>query len=113
MQIDARERPGDGGRDRVALADAGAAVVHHLLLERRPRDARHVDVDRLRAERREDPGRRGASDEREGDDSEGPFHGSTSVASLEDGDRGRAGPTGARTRSALSERGEHDDARGG
>ena len=74
-EIDAREGPGDGGRHRVALADAGAAVVHHLLLERRAHDARHVDVDRVRAQRERTPASEGG-DEREGDDPEGPLHGS-------------------------------------
>ena len=65
VEFDPREGPGDGGRHRVALADAGATVVHDLLVERRRTTRRHVDVDRLRAKRREHP-----ADERGGEESQ-------------------------------------------
>ena len=83
VQVDAGERSGNGGRDRVALANARAAVIDHLLVERRPNDAGHIDVDRVRAQSEENP-REQRGGEESGDDPKRPFHGGQpSVASLE------------------------------
>ena len=83
VEFDPREGSGDGGRHRVALANARATVVDDLQVERRSDGAGHIDVDWRRAKRQEHPRKQGDG-QKSRDDSKWPFHRSPlSVASFE------------------------------
>ena len=101
VQLDARERAGDGRGDGVALAHAGAAVVDDLLLERRPADLRHVDVDGARAQDEAPRRATSASPTRRGDDAKGPFHGHLQSRALRTATRSSRSAR-RRTTSALT-----------
>jgi hypothetical protein len=75
VQIDPRERSRHGRRHRVALANAGAAVVYDLLVERLSNDGSYVHVEGARAQGKHDP-REQRSGEYDRDDPKWPFHGS-------------------------------------